>query len=74
MRTLFAAILTMLGLALLLSGAYLGLVYFVGYDGVWTSDLLWIAVPAAVGLVLIGFGVRAIRAPLGPVRQMKSSH
>lgn len=73
MRTLFAAILTVLGLALLLSGAYLGLVYFVGYDGVWPPDLLWIVAPAAIGLVLVGFGIRAMRVPLG-TRPMKSSH
>ena len=66
MRILIAALLALPGLALLLSGSYLALVYFVGYAGVWTPDLLWIAVPAAIGLVLIGFGVRAMR-PHRPV-------
>ncbi len=61
MRALFATLLALLGLALLLSGSYLGLVYFIGYDGIWTSDLLWILVPAAVGLVLVALGIRAMR-------------
>jgi len=63
MRTLFSAVSIVAGLALLLSGAYLGLVYFIGYDGVWTPDLLWILVPSAIGLVLAIFGIRTFRAP-----------
>jgi hypothetical protein len=63
MRTLFAAVMILAGLALLLSGAYLGLVYFIGYDGVWTAELLWILVPAAIGLGLAFVGIRAFRAP-----------
>lgn len=62
MRTLFSAVLIVAGLALLLSGAYLGLVYFIGYNGVWTPDLLWILVPAAIGLGLAIVGIRAFRA------------
>lgn len=63
MRSLFAGVLIIVGLALLCSGAYLGLVYFIGYDGVWTADLLWILVPAAIGAGLAVAGIRAFRAP-----------
>jgi hypothetical protein len=63
MRTLFSAVVIVAGLALLVSGVYLGLVYFIGYDGIWTPDLLWILVPAAIGLALAIFGARAFRAP-----------
>lgn len=61
MRIVLAGLLTVLGLILAATGTYLGLVYFVGYDGVWTPDLLWILVPAALGLGFIAFGVRALR-------------
>lgn len=63
MRTLLSAVVIVAGLALLVAGVYLGLVYFIGYDGVWTPDLLWILVPAAIGLGLAIFGIRGIRAP-----------
>ena len=71
MRTLLATITILLGLALILSGSYLGLVYFIGYDGVWTSELFWILVPMAFGALLVVFGARSLRVHGRPLRTIR---
>lgn len=63
MRILLASIAILAGLCLALAGLYVGLVWFVGYDGTWSSELLWVAVPALLGLLIVTFGIRALRLP-----------
>lgn len=63
MRILLAVIAILAGLGLALAGLYVGLVWFVGYDGAWSRELLWVAVPALFGLVISALGIRSLRDP-----------